>query len=82
MRPYTDRRVPLLIMSNEFNKAQVDSNQVVQVSQGPLMELAPEVLTEGPNTYVNEILFIESFIFNILTKHSKNLFLLCQCGVL
>jgi hypothetical protein len=32
--PYIDRCVPFQIMSNQLNLLQVDSNQVVETSQG------------------------------------------------
>nr|AAP06505.1 hypothetical protein [Schistosoma japonicum] len=34
MQPYLDRRVPFQIMSNQLNLPQVDSNQVVETSEG------------------------------------------------
>jgi hypothetical protein len=35
--PYIDRCVPFQIMSNQLNLQQVDSNQVVETSQGGSM---------------------------------------------
>jgi hypothetical protein len=38
VKPYIDRCVPFHIMSNQLNLPQVDSNQVVETSQGWSME--------------------------------------------
>ena len=38
VEPYIDRCVPFQIMSNQLNLPQVDSNQVVETSQGGSME--------------------------------------------
>jgi hypothetical protein len=48
--PYIDRCVPFQIMSNQFNLPQVDSNQVVETSQGWSMEDEPSNKTMSLST--------------------------------
>jgi hypothetical protein len=88
--PYIDRCVPFQIPSNQLNLPQVDSNQVVETSQGWSMETGCtwaqlSLIAKGLNTYVNKVYVygdICFFIWNYLAKNVLNLCLFCHNGVL
>ena len=82
----TVRHVPFHIMSNQLNLPQVDSNQVVEMSQGWSMETGCTwaqfwvSLAKGLKTHVNKIFLF--LIFNNFAKMYKNQFSLHYYGVL
>ena len=75
--PYIDRCVPFKIMSNQLNLPQVDSNQVVETSQGWSMETGftwaqLSLIDKGLNTYVNKVL-----LFFLLLIHLQRFLKTC-----
>jgi hypothetical protein len=58
--PYIDKCVSFLILSNQFNLPQMDSNQVVEIPQRLSMETRmhlssiSSLISKGLNTYVNK----------------------------
>jgi hypothetical protein len=68
---YIDRCVPFQIKSNQLNLPQMDSNQVVETSQGWSMgnrmhlRSISSLLAKGLNTYVNKVFQFFKFIMNL-----------------
>ncbi len=67
--PYIDSCVPFQIMSNQLNVPQVDSNKVVEASQGWSVENRMHlssilsVMVKAVNSYIHVIFILFYFIF-------------------
>ena len=76
--PYIDRCVPFQIISIQLNLPQVESNEVVETSQGCSMHLSSisKLIPKSLNTYLNKV-----FLFLLLINVQNNL-KTCFCFVI